>query len=434
MFNSALTPKKEIGHSKEQQNSEIIKEKETIKVLLFSKASDYFLYKGNPIGFQYDMFQELEVFLKQELDIVIESDANIAMNAFFTNEYDIVALDFKENSLLNYYQTFSLPHSSTYSVLVGKKRCLTDNLQEAEILTSSHLPVVIEKDSLPENISWNIVAKEIPMEDVFEEVQNSEGSFLICDYNEALTMLTFYTDLMIVKQVGKSYHRRWRFVGQNAELNQRINAWLEEFTQSKKYEKLCKKYFSPKSQIIAQSFAKNRYNKISPFDAVIKKASEKGNLDWRFLASVIYQESKFQTGLVGIGGSFGVMQLMPVTGAKYGVDENSPLEEQIYAGVKYINKLQKIYRDIPEEQERLKFVAGAYNSGPGHINDAQRLCVKYGKDPTKWEDVAHYLTLKNKKEYYKDSEVNHGYYPGSHTVKYVAEVMTRYTGYCAAIN
>jgi membrane-bound lytic murein transglycosylase F len=57
------------------------------------------------------------------------------------------------------------------------------------------------------------------------------------------------------------------------------------------------------------------------------------------------------------------------------------------------------------------------------------LCEKYGGNQRRWEEVAQYLILKSHKEYYSDSVVKCGYYPGKHTVNYVDEVMTRYHGY-----
>jgi membrane-bound lytic murein transglycosylase F len=435
LFNSAIIPKNiEDFTNNHLQNGKTTKKNEVVNVLLFSKASDYFLYKGNPIGFQYELFKELEKALGKEVCIMIESDINLVRDAILSNNYDIVAVDFKENSLLDYYQTFSIPHSTTYPVLVGRKEVQTDTLNHAEIVVSSFAANTVEKDSLPQHATWNIISKEVLIEDIFEEVQNGDADFLICDYNEAVTMLTFCTDLRIIKQVGMPYDRKWRFTGQDKAFHQKVNEWIEEFKQSKKYERLCQKYFTFQSPVIAQSFHKSKYSKISPFDAIIRYFAEKADLDWRFLASVIFQESKFQSGLIGIGGSFGVMQLMPATGASYGVGEESSLDDQLFAGSRYLNKLRDVYKDVPDKHEQLKFVAGAYNSGPGHINDAQRLCAKYGKNPLKWDDVAYYLTLKNRPKYYNDEEVNHGYYPGKHTVKYVAEVMERYVGYKAIAN
>jgi len=127
------------------------------------------------------------------------------------------------------------------------------------------------------------------------------------------------------------------------------------------------------------------------------------------------------------------MQLMPATAASFGITALSSLEDQILAGCQYLAKLRDVYKAVSDEFELLKFIAGAYNSGPRHVSDAQRLCIEYGKDPLKWENIAHYLALKNKSKN-QDKEVKLGYYQGCHTIKYVAEVMERYIGYKAIVN
>jgi len=144
----------------------------------------------------------------------------------------------------------------------------------------------------------------------------------------------------------------------------------------------------------------------------------------------MYQESKFYSGLYGLGGSFGLMQMMPVTCEKYGIDENSSEEEQISAGVRHIKSIQRFFANIDDEREKMKFTAAAYNSGPGHIQDAQRLCLKYGDNPYLWEDVSKYLILKAEKEFYTDPVVRCGYYPGRHAVNYADIVINRYDSYC----
>ena len=105
------------------------------------------------------------------------------------------------------------------------------------------------------------------------------------------------------------------------------------------------------------------------------------------------------------------------------------MEDQIWAGAKYISFLYKIFDGKVDTAEIYNFVAASYNSGPGHILDAMALCKKYGEDATHWEKVAEYLALKSHKEYYNDPVVKCGYYPGKHTIHYVQEVMNRYKGY-----
>ena len=162
----------------------------------------------------------------------------------------------------------------------------------------------------------------------------------------------------------------------------------------------------------------------------MKRYGAKFGVDWRFVSSIIRQESGFKSDLVGMGGSFGVMQMMPATAANFGVTDTSSVEQQIYAGIRLIARLDHMFAKYVEDaDERLYYVAAAYNAGSGHIVDACELCIKYGGDVTSWKEVSHYLLMKKEHKYYTDPVVKCGYYPGRHTVNYVEAVMNRYHGY-----
>ena len=86
--------------------------------------------------------------------------------------------------------------------------------------------------------------------------------------------------------------------------------------------------------------------------------------------------------------------------------------------------------EIPDEQERVKFILGSYNTGQGHVRDAQRLVKKYGGDPYKWDDhVAVYLLKKSNPKYYKDPVVQFGYCKGVEPNNYVREILITFEEY-----
>jgi membrane-bound lytic murein transglycosylase F len=124
------------------------------------------------------------------------------------------------------------------------------------------------------------------------------------------------------------------------------------------------------------------------------------------------------------------MQLMPATGARFGVSPHSSFKLQIKAGLRFISWLNDRFVDIKNLEERKKFILAAYNVGPGHVEDARALAVKYGKNPNIWNDnVDEFILLKSKPEYYNDPVVKYGYCRGTETYSYVADIMDRYTHY-----
>lgn len=400
---------------------------EVVRTLLLFHAADYFVYRGVPIGFQYEMLQELERGMDRNVSITIENDADNIKKELFSNNYDIIVVDFIHNGFLLPLFERSIPHSYSYPVLVSGNADTTDIntilvsgdfLAKLFFINDSHyLNYLIQRDN---NYST---------EELFEKVDNGEIPYLICDYNHAITLMPFYSNVEILEKAGPQFERRWLLNNNNIQLNEDINHWLLDFKKTTKYRWLIRKYFSLESPLINASFRKKQNVDISQYDDIIKKYAQAYNFDWRFVASIIYQETKFTSGLTGNGGSYGLMQLMPTTMEYFGISEDDNDEANIRVGIQYLNTIRKDFDEIEDEEEKLYFITASYNAGRGHIFDAQRLCTKYKGDYKSWTDVSKYLILKSHRDIAADPLVKSGYFPGSHTVKYVQRVMERYAAY-----
>jgi membrane-bound lytic murein transglycosylase F len=168
---------------------------------------------------------------------------------------------------------------------------------------------------------------------------------------------------------------------------------------------------------------------------MIKQFSTSINWDWRLLASLICQESRFEPDVESNTGAFGLMQIMPETGRNFGIDITSSPENNLKAGIRYINWLYSIFNPmISDEKERLNFILAAYNAGPGHILDAMKLAEKNGMNPQKWSgSVSLWLLRKSEPQYYNDTVVKNGYFRGSESVNFVSQILTRFQQYKSII-
>lgn len=405
------------------------KRSDTLSVCLFYHAADYFVYQGSVIGFQYDILKQLEKDFHRPVDITIEADAESMFLTALSNKYDIVCFDFDKTNYVPNYISVSEPIAYTYPVLIMRKKDTAYDTLPHVVNTSAKYYNKLDFSTLDNPDSWKVQHNpDLAIEDLMDMLVDKTIDYAVCNYNVAITLMPFYTQLTIGPRVGENFPRTWILNNHNKNLNDSINQWLVEFKETNKYHSLCEKYLSPHSYVISRSFGKSK-NSTSHYDVVLKKAASKYGFDWRLISSIIYQESHFIPDLVGFGGSFGIMQMMPVTCESYGITDSSSVEDQIWAGAKYISFLCNIFKDKVDTADLYYFVAGAYNSGPGHILDAIALCEKYGGNATKWSKVAEYLIKKSHKEYYRDEVVKCGYYPGKHTVNYVDQVMTRYNGF-----
>ena len=170
---------------------------------------------------------------------------------------------------------------------------------------------------------------------------------------------------------------------------------------------------------------------ISTYDTYFKEAAHAVGWDWRLVAAQCYQESGFDPNAVSWAGASGLMQLMPSTAAQMGLKKELIFKpaENIAAATRYISHLQNIFKSVPDPMERIMFVLGAYNAGPGHIQDAQALARKYGRNANSWSDVSQFVRGLSQAKYYRDPVVRHGYMIGSETYGYVQSIVDRWQAY-----
>lgn len=122
---------------------------------------------------------------------------------------------------------------------------------------------------------------------------------------------------------------------------------------------------------------------LSPYDELLQWAGRQYDIDWRLLASLMYEESRFDPNAVGPGGSAGLFQFMPFTWRDLGVeDPHDPVEAAEAAG-RYLRRLMDGFGDL-ELPDRVAMALAAYNVGPRHVFDARRLAREMGLDPKQW--------------------------------------------------
>ncbi len=122
---------------------------------------------------------------------------------------------------------------------------------------------------------------------------------------------------------------------------------------------------------------------LTPFDELLQEAGRGYQLDWRLLASLMYEESRFDPEATGPGGSAGLFQFMPFTWRELGLSDPHDPRQAIPAGARYLRRLMDEFRGVPMA-DRVAMAIAAYNVGPRHVADARRLAREMGLDPNRW--------------------------------------------------
>jgi len=217
-----------------------------------------------------------------------------------------------------------------------------------------------------------------------------------------------------------------------------VNKWIKSERKTSNYNVIYNKYFKNKRSFkrrIKSDYYSLKNNQISNYDGLIKKYANKIELDWRLLASQVYQESKFDPSANSWAGAQGLMQVMPATAEQLGINDLTDPEESLQGGTAYLQQLYNRFADISDTQNRIKFAMAAYNCGYGHVKDAQRLALENGLEPNVWSgNVDKMIVALSLPKNYNKPIIKYGYVRGSEPATYIEQIIERFDHYSQFIS
>lgn len=432
-----------------------IKERGKIIALTDNSSTSFYIYKGDSMGYEYELLNAFAKELGVKLELVIAKDMNAIFRHLNNFEVDIIAANLTVTKDRLNLVDFSDPLMFIPQVLVQRKPEGWANMTASELdqklirstVELNKKNIHVRKGSsfysrllsLSEEIGERINIVEVPgeydTEQLIGKVANAEIEYTIADQNVALSNQTYYSNIDVQMPISFPQKIAWAIRKQSPELKKALNEWIEKRKESKSDLAVYNKYFKALKKNAGKSgirYASYSEGVISEYDDLIKTYSEKIGWDWMLLASMIYQESNFSPTARSWAGANGFMQLIPATAKRYGLDTiDATAEQSLEAGTSYILDLEKYWRkQISNKDERIKFILGSYNAGIGHVIDARNLAVKHGKDPDLWFDNVDYMLLqKSNPLIYNDPIVKCGYCRGQETYQYVREILKRYQHY-----
>lgn len=113
-------------------------------------------------------------------------------------------------------------------------------------------------------------------------------------------------------------------------------------------------------------------------DSLIRQNGYKYNVDPYLIFLVMEQESHFNTHAVSPKGARGLMQLMPGTGARFGVRRPHDPAQNISGGTRYLRELLNRFNN------RVDLVLASYNAGEGAV-------AKFGNKVPPYQETRNYV-------------------------------------------
>jgi membrane-bound lytic murein transglycosylase F len=413
-----------------------------INVLTLSGSMSYFIYKGEPRGYEYELLNSFAESYKLKINIKLAENEARLTEMLLNGEGDLIAYNIPVTNEGKNRLCYCGREVINEQVLIQRANRGDTILKDVTELIGKDIWVIHGSkyyrrlknlnDELGGGINIRTINKDtISTEDLIEMVSKGEIPYTVSDVDMAKLNKTYFNNINIALVVGHPQRSAWAVQKNRPELASIIDIWFAENQNDPLYKRIIKRYFEMSKMPGDEFVPIIGPDQISLFDVFFKEYSNEINWDWRLLASISFQESKFYTDRVSWAGASGLMGLMPHIAEAFGVPDDSIFdpEENIKAAAGLIKRLNRSFSTIEDKEERIKFIVAAYNSGSGHIYDAQALTEKHGKNPQVWTDVEEFLKLKSLPEYYNDPVCKQGYFRGTETLRYVRAVMERWQYY-----
>lgn len=435
------------------EDLEDIKERGVLRAITTFSSTTYFLYRGRTMGFEYDLLNRLAKELGVDLEIVIARNEDELIEMLESGQGDVIAYGFTILESRKERINFTDPLYKSNQVLVQRKPSNWRQLPRhrvQKLLVSDPIELLGDTISVKKNSSYaqriqNLISEiggqifidtldgSLTTEEIFRKVSDGEIKFTVADQNIAYINASYFPNLDIGTKISFSQQIAWGVRKDSDNLLVAINKWINNFTKTSDFHTIYNIYYKHKRTYktrIESPFYSVNEQRISEFDDLIKKYANEIGWDWRLIASVAFQESRFEPQSESWAGAQGLMQIMPATAEELKIDDPTDPYQSVRGGTYYLKELWHKNDDITDSLQRIKFTLAAYNCGYAHIKDAQRVAIMKELDPLVWDNNVELAMLDlSLPSYYNLPEIRYGYVRGSEPFNYVRQIFTRYGRY-----
>ena len=277
------------------------------------------------------------------------------------------------------------------------------------------------RDALP-NLAW-VENASMDSQALLDGVADGSIDYTIADSTEFALAHDEHPELRIAFDFPGSESLAWAASNRDAGFMGDVSGYFSRLQLDGELAAIVKHYYGRSEDVEfgnAPGFMRHLQSRLPLYKKWFEEAAQQSSQDWRLLAAIGYQESKWNPGASSPAGAKGLMQLTSDTATEAKVTDPADPRQSIFGGARYFGLVYaKIPAHVPEP-DRTWFALAAYNIGYGHLEDARVLAQKAGRDPDSWEDVRDFLPLLEQERWYSRTE--NGYARGWEPVRYVDNV------------
>ena len=429
-----------------QRDLDDIRRSGVLRLITFYSPGTYFIHKGGQAGFEFELVSR---FAEQEnltVEVVIAEPGDDLISLLNSGQGDLVCVGQTVPRNLGKYAAWTRPTNFTRKVVVlAEDSRRPDTIEGMAGLTLTlplgcpFLPILQDlrhSSGVAFRIAQGPALAEV--EELMAQVSRHQRQAVVVDDIAARAGMAWISGLRLGPVLGDSRPTSWLLRKNNPDLLVALDSYLEKHLKispdgstrrSQTYGIVYDRYFENALTIKGFRDAAHRPDKsgrICRYDELIKAQAEAAGLDWRMVAALIYQESRFYPNALSKADARGLMQVLPkFAGAQ--ADSLFIPEANLRAGIRLMSQTYRGFAYL-DSLERWRFTLAVYHAGFGHVTDARRLAIDMGRNPNVWEGSLA-VTLPKLMEHRHFRDTRHGYYGGAETADYVEETLNRFRMY-----
>ena len=394
--------------------------------------TSYYEVKNKLLGFEYELMEEFSKYINVDLNIIQAENVHKSKKLLYDRDIDIlVGFDINENDS---DAKRSYPyHRIDYYIVSNSRYTSIDSmhqiLESYDIHTINSPTITTNLDILKK--SYNKLNYKIwdnkNIDELLNKLIKNDIRLIVLTSDEFKLFKKYYNNLEIVYRISSNEALSWLLPSNvGKDLEKKLTEFFSYLIKNNKLNNIYSKYFRDNTHtFVGTKIFLNDYINIFPkYEFHFFQASKKFGLDWKLLASIGYQESRWDDKAISYTGVRGLMMLTNDTAKELGVLDRIDPKQSIYGGAEYLNKLLKRLPDGLADDERIWFAVAAYNIGMGHVLDAVTLAQNDGIKVSKWTHLEPYILKLSQSKYYKKTK--YGYARGWETAKYIQNIKRYY--------
>lgn len=428
------------GKSSIKNRWEIIQKTKTIRFVLRNNLSSYYIWRGELLGFHYELAKRFALEHQLRYEIIVAPDNTELLNYLIEDKADI-ALGFltptkqrRDKGII-----FSFPYHYASELIIAHTD-INAIESEAELMSrslylrpsSSYWQSATELKQRVKGLTVNAVAEDQETESIIADVANQKYELTIADSHIVDLEMTFRNNIHSLMALGEPKAQSWAIKKGNNTLLKVSNLFIKKHYKGLFYNVIYNKYFKNQKRLDKHYkgyVSEKNSGVLSPYDEIVKKYAQQYDFDWRLLIAQMHQESRFDPDAISMAGAQGLFQVMPRTAQELGIDDIYIPEQGIKAGIHYMDWVRKRMRvSEVDEKQLIWFTLASYNAGAGHVRDAMRLAKKKGWKSNIWfHNVEKAMLLLAEPKY--AAKARYGYVRGEEPVTYIRAIKRRFDTY-----